>query len=79
VRVVGRGRGTLGLAEKGLWTSERWRERAVEGPFRLRLPYSFAESGAEDLVVALRSGGPVSIESVALVPPAEPENVLRLP
>lgn len=79
VRLVGRGRGTIGLAEKGFWKSERWRERTVDGPFRLRLPYSYAESGAEDLVLALRSGGPVSIESVALVPPTEPEDVLRLP
>jgi len=79
VRVVGRGRGTLGLGEKSFWKAERWRERAVSGDFRLRLPYSFAESGAPDLVLALRSGGPVSIESVALVPPTEPEDVLRLP
>ena len=79
VRVVGRGRGTIGLCEKGFWKSERWRERAVDGAFRLRLPYSYAESGAEDLVLALRAGGPVSIESVALVPPTEPGDVLRLP
>ena len=79
VRVVGRGHGTIGLCEKGFWKSERWRERAVDGAFRLRLPYSYAESGAEDLVLALRAGGPVSIESVALVPPTEPEDVLRLP
>jgi hypothetical protein len=79
VRVVGRGQGTLALCEKGLWKGARWRERSVNGAFRLRLPYSYAESGAEDLVLALRSGGPVSIESVALVPPTEPENVIRLP
>ncbi len=79
VRVIGRGHGTIGLCEKGFWKSERWRERGVDGAFRLRLPYSYAESGAEDLVLALRAGGPVSIESVALVPPTEPENVLRLP
>jgi hypothetical protein len=79
VRVAGRGNGTLGLGEKSFWKAERWRERAVSGSFRVRLPYSFAESGAPDLVVALRAGGPLSIESVALVPPTEPENVLRLP
>jgi len=48
-------------------------------PFRLRLPYYFPESGGPDLRVSLRSGGPIAIESVALVPPDEPENVLRLP
>jgi len=79
LRVVGRGRGTLGLAEKSFWKAERWRDRAVAGAFRLRLPYSFAESGAPDLVLALRAGGPLEIESVALVPPTEPEDVVRLP
>jgi len=57
----------------------RWRDRAVSGSFRLRLPYYFPESGGADLRVSLRSGGPVSLESVALVPPTEPEKVIRLP
>ena len=46
---------------------------------RLQLPYHFAESGGPDLRVTLRSGGRVAIESVALVPPTEPDVVLRLP
>jgi hypothetical protein len=79
LRVAGRGHGTIGLAEKSFWKGERWREKAVAGPFRLRLPYSYADSGAPDLVLALRSGGPVSIDTVALVPPTDPEDVIRLP
>ena len=57
----------------------RWRDQAVAGSFRLRLPYFYADSGGADVRVVLRAGGPVSIESVALVPPSEPENVLRVP
>jgi hypothetical protein len=79
LRVVGRGEGTLGLGEGDFRRETRWRERAVSGPFRLRLPYHFPESGGPDLRLALRSGGPVTVESIALVPPTEPENVLRLP
>jgi hypothetical protein len=74
VRIVGRGEGTVGLGKE-----TRWRDRAVSGAFRLRLPYHFTESGGPELHVSLRSGGPMAIESVALVPPNEPENVLRLP
>lgn len=79
IRIAGRGAGTLGLGESDFGRETRWRERAVSGSFRLRLPYHFAESGGPDLRVTLRSGGPIALESVALVPPTEPENVLRLP
>lgn len=79
LRLVGRGQGTIGLGEQSFWKAARWSERSVSGAFRLRLPYSFAESGAADLAVALRAGGPITLESVALVPPTEPENVIRLP
>ena len=79
VRVAGQGRGTLGLGEGDFGKGTRWRDRAVSGSFRLRLPYYFPESGGPDLHVVLRSGGPIAIESVALVPPSDPENVLRLP
>ena len=77
--IAGRGTGTLGLGESDFTKETRWRDRAVSGSFRLRLPYHFAESGGPDLRVSLRSGGPIAIESVSLVPPTEPENVLRLP
>jgi hypothetical protein len=79
VRIVGSGSGTLGLGESAFGRGARWRDRAVSGPFRVRLPYYFPESGGPDLRVALRAGGPIAIESVALVPPTDPENVLRLP
>jgi hypothetical protein len=79
VRVVGKGTGTLGVGEADFFTGTRWRERAVKGSFRLRLPYYYPDSGRQDVLVRLRAGGPLAIESVALVPPAEPENVIRLP
>jgi len=79
VRIAGRGQGTLGLGEGDFGKETRWRDRAVSGSFRLRLPYHFPESGGADLRVSLRSGGPIGIDSVALVPPSDPENVLRLP
>ncbi|HXY38218.1 MAG TPA: hypothetical protein VEQ10_01025, partial [Vicinamibacteria bacterium] len=79
LRLVGRGQGTLAVGEAGLWTSARWRERSVAGAFKLRLPYAFADSGAADLSVVLRAGGPLGLDSVALVPPADPENLFRLP
>jgi hypothetical protein len=79
IRVVGRGSGRIGVGESGAFGPPRWHEEAVAGPFKLRLPYFYAESGGAELRIALRSGGPVAIESVALVPPTEPESVLRLP
>ena len=79
IRIVGRGSGRLGLAESGAASVTRWRDSAVSGPFRLRLPYFYADSGGPDLRIALRSGGPIAIDSIALVPPSEPDNVLRLP
>ena len=79
VRITGRGAGRIGLAESGAGGATRWRETTVTGPFKLRLPYFYAESGGAELRVALRSGGPLSLDSIALVPPGEPENVLRLP
>jgi hypothetical protein len=51
----------------------------VSGPFRLKLPYHHPDSGGALLTLELRAGGPVSIDSIALVPPNEPESVLRLP
>ena len=79
LRVAGRGRGALGLGESDYGRPTRWREKDVSGSFRLRLPYHHPESGGPDLVLVLRRGGPISLDSVALVPPEEPENVLRLP
>lgn len=79
IRVVGRGQGLIGVGESGSGSGTRWREESVAGSFRLRLPYFYADSGGADVRVVLRSGGPVFVESVALVPPGEPDDVLRLP
>jgi hypothetical protein len=79
IRIAGRGTGTLGLGESDFTKETRWRDRAVSGSFRFKLPYYHPESGGPDLRVTLRSGGPIAIESIALVPPADPENILRLP
>jgi hypothetical protein len=79
IRIVGRGSGRIGVAESGSGSGTRWRDESVAGPFRLRFAYFYADSGGADLRIVLRGGGPVAIESVALVPPSEPENVLRLP
>ena len=77
LRIAGRGTGLLGLGESGLRGEPHWRDRAV-GSFRLRLPYHYPESGGADLRLTLRSSGAVALESVALVPPTEPENFFRL-
>ncbi len=79
LRVVGRGPGTLGVGEQTFWTAPRWTEHGVESAFRVRIAYSYAESGGGDIRVVSRGAGPLDIGSVALVPPAEPENVIRLP
>jgi hypothetical protein len=77
LRVTGRGPGTLGVGEKTFWTDVRWNEHRVGSSFRLRLPWSYADSGGGDIRLKARSGE-IEIVSVALVPPGEPENVIRL-
>jgi hypothetical protein len=79
LRIAGRGQGTLGVGESDFGKETRWRDRPVSGSFRLRLPYYFPDSGGPDLRISLRSGGPIAIESIAVVPPSDPEKVLRLP
>ena len=79
LRVVGRGRGTIGIGERTFWTEPRWTVHPVDGEFRLRKPYSHPESGGPDLRIALSSAGAVELQRVSLVPPGEPENVIRLP
>lgn len=77
LRINGRGPGTLGVGETTFWTRVRWGEHRVGSTFRLRVPYSYAESGGGDVRIAPLSGE-IEIVSVALVPPSEPENVIRL-
>jgi hypothetical protein len=79
VRVVGRGQGTLALEEASFWSpTPRVHERTVSGDFRWTVPYHYAESGGGDLRVRLRSGGNVLVTSIRLVPPSEPDKVIRL-
>jgi len=78
LRAAGRGQGTLAVAESGFWNPRpRVSPYPVSGAFRLRHPYFYTESGGGDLRVSLKAGS-VDIQSVSLVPPGEPENVIRL-
>ncbi len=77
LRIAGAGPGTLAVIEKTFWTPGTVHEHAVGGSFRVRAPWSYAESGGGDIRIAPREGA-VEITSVALVPPGEPENVIRL-
>lgn len=81
LRVSGRGSGVLYVGERSFSNPKtRWKEYAMAGAFSLRHPYFFAESGGGDVVVTLgRDAGEALIDSVALVSPNEPENVIRLP
>lgn len=79
LRVVGRGRGTIVIGERTFWTEPRWTVHPVDGEFRLRKPYSYPQSGGPDLRIALSAAGAIDLQRVALVPPGEPENLIRLP
>ena len=58
----------------------RWHEYRVNGPFRLRHPYLYADSGGSDLLVTTGRGGAiVSLDGVSLVPPGDPEKPLEVP
>ncbi len=80
LRVNGHGNGSLYVGERSFWSDKtRFREYRMSGVFRIRHPYLFADSGGSDLVITLgRGAGTASIDSVALVPPSEPENVIEL-
>jgi len=81
LRLVGEGNGTLYVGERGFWSpSVKWTAYPVSGRFRIRHPYTFATSGGPDVSVTLaRAPGTADLESVALVPPGEPERVIRNP
>ena len=80
LRVNGHGTGSLYIGERSFWSDKtRFREYPMSGAFRIRHPYLFADSGGADLVITLgRGAGVASIDSVALVPPSEPDNVIEL-
>jgi hypothetical protein len=79
LRIAGEGSGTLYVGERGFWhPSVKWTAYPVAGRFRLRHPYTFATSGGADVSITLaRAPGSADLESVALVPPGEPERVIR--
>src|SRR4029453_10537628 len=52
LRILGRGRGTLRVAEATFWSAPRVRAYAISGSFRLRHVYDYPESGGPDITVA---------------------------
>ena len=78
LRLRGRGRGLLYVGERGFWSAgTRWTPYTVSGAFALRHRYHYPESGGPDLTVTVGTGGgEVWLESLALVPPGEPEQVI---
>ena len=52
----------------------------MAGPFLVRHPYHYPESAGGDLLVTTGLGdGDFQVDWVALVPPGDPVNPLRLP
>ena len=80
VRIAGKGRGTLYVGERSFASGiTKWAEYKVSGDFRLKHSYEFARSGGPDLFVGLgKDAGEADLEWVAMVPPTEPESVIRL-
>ncbi len=80
LRIAGRGRGTLVVGERTFWsTAPREASYPTDGDFKLRHRYYYPESGGDDVTIGLRAAGSFELQSVALVSPGEPENVIRLP
>jgi hypothetical protein len=77
LRIKGTGPGILKVTEKTFWTPGTAHEHVVGGSVGLRVPWSYAESGGGDIRITPREGA-LGITSVALVPPGEPDNVIRL-
>jgi hypothetical protein len=81
LRVVGQGSGVLYVGERSFWSpAVRWTTYPLSGRFHVRHPYAFTTSGGPDIVVTLgRAAGTADLESVALVPRGERDDVIRLP
>ncbi len=81
LRVRGSGRGTLYVGERSFWSpTPRWTAYPMAGRFRVRHPYLYARSGGGDLLVSLgKTGGEAAVETVMLVPPHEPDQLLENP
>jgi hypothetical protein len=80
LRLRGRGQGLLYVGERTFWSpATRWKPYSLSGPFSLRHPYHYPESGGSDLTVTVGTGGgDVWLESLALVPPGEPEAAFEI-
>ena len=76
LRVLGRGSGVLYVGEQTFWSdAPRWSTYPVNGPFLIRHPYHFPESGGPDVTVTVgKNGGDAALESVSLVPPGDPDD-----
>jgi hypothetical protein len=80
LRIAGRGQGTLYVGERTFWSEPRWTSYPMAGPFQIRHPYHFPESGGGDVTVTLgRAAGEAELTSVALVPSTAPENAIQAP
>jgi len=80
LRIAGRGRGTLYVGERTFWSEPRWTTYPIEGPFQIRHPYHFPETGGADLTVTIgRAAGEADLASLSLVPSTTPENVIQAP
>ena len=80
LRVSGRGRGPLYVGERSVWGDPRFKTYMVSGPFLVRHRYHYPESAGGDLLVTTGLGdGDFQVDWVALVPPGDPVNPLRLP
>ena len=76
LRILGRGRGTLRVAERTFWTEPRVKSYAIAGGFRFRHPYDYPETGGPDVTISV--AGEAALESVSLVSPGAPEEPLEL-
>ena len=81
LRIAGRGQGVLYVGEKTFWSDQpRWAAYPVSGPFRVRHPYDYPQSGGPDVTVTIgKSPGEIDLESMALVAPGDPTNPVRVP
>jgi hypothetical protein len=81
LRIAGHGKGPLYVGERSFWSgTTRFTDYPMDGGFRIRHPYAYAESGGPDLVITTgRGGGLASIDSVALVAPGDADSPLEVP
>lgn len=76
LRILGRGRGTLRVAERTFWSDPRIRLYTIAGSFRFRHAYDYRESGGPDITISVV--GEAALESVSLVPAGAPDKPIDL-